>query len=210
MERVTVDQAQSMMRDDIRAMRREYTKMRDIAQKRIQRMGKTQFRETETYKNNRVGFARLRDLDPRDFAKAYSELSKFVTAKGSTIKGQTEIMYKTSRKLNKALGFKDKDIDEKTGMTPGGINQDNYWRMIRILNKARKDKIFYGSDDMKELADLTLGLTREQFDDVLDNLNWYLTHTENVKQYLEDPKNIDPESGYLIVDMKAFREKIGW
>lgn len=204
MERVTVDQAQSMMRDDIKAMRREYTKMRDIAQKRIQRMGKTQFQETETYRNNRFGFRRLRDLDPRDFAKAYSELSKFITAKGSTIKGQTEIMRKTALKLNKALGFKDKEIDEKTGMVSGGITQDNYWRMIKILNRARKDKIFYGSEEMRELADLTLGLTKEQFKDVLDNLDWYLTHTEDVKQ------NIDPETGYQIVDMKEFREKIGW
>lgn len=204
MEKVTADQAQAMMRDDIKAMRREYTKMRDIAQKRIQRMGKTQFQETETYRQNRFGFKRLRDLDPRDFAKAYSELSKFVTAKGSTIKGQTEMMYKTSRKLNKALGFKDEQIDEKTGMVSGGINQDNYWRMIKILNRARKDKIFYGSDEMRELADLTLGLTKEQFQDVLDNLDWYLTHTEDVKQ------NIDPETGYQIVDMKEFREKIGW
>lgn len=204
MEKVTVDQAQSMMRDDIKAMRREYTKMRDIAQKRIQRMGKTQFQETETYRSNRFGFKRLRDLDPRDFAKAYSELSKFVTAKGSTIKGQTEIMRKTALKLNKALGFKDKDIDEKTGMASGGITQDNYWRMIKILNRARKDKIFYGSDEMRELADLTLGLTKEQFQDVLDNLDWYLTHTEDVKQ------NIDPKTGYQIVDMKEFREKIGW
>ncbi len=204
MEKVTVDQAQAMMRDDIKAMRREYTKMRDIAQKRIQRMGKTQFQETETYRQNRFGFKRLRDLDPRDFAKAYSELSKFVTAKGSTIKGQTEIMRKTALRLNKALGFKDKEIDEKTGMTSGGITQDNYWRMIKILNRARKDKIFYGSDDMRELADLTLGLTKEQFQDVLDNLDWYLTHTEDVKQ------NIDPETGYQIVDMKEFRERIGW
>lgn len=204
MEKVTVDQAQSMMRDDIKAMRREYTKMRDIAQKRIQRMGKTQFQETETYRQNRFGFKRLRDLDPRDFAKAYSELSKFVTAKGSTIKGQTEIMQKTARKLNKALGFKDNEIDEKTGTAQGGITQDNYWRMIKILNRARKDKIFYGSDTMRELADLTLGLTKEQFQDVLDNLDWYLTHTEDVKQ------NIDPETGYQIVDMKEFREKIGW
>ena len=204
MEKVTVDQAKSMMRDDIKAMRREYTKMRDIAQKRIQRMGKTQFQETETYRNNRFGFKRLRDLDPRDFAKAYSELSKFVTAKGSTIKGQTEIMRKTALRLNKALGFQDKDIDEKTGMISGGITQDNYWRMIKILNRARKDKIFYGSDDMRELADLTLGLTREQFQDVLDNLDWYLTHTEDVK------RNIDPETGYQIVDMKDFRISVGW
>ena len=204
MERVTVDQAQSMIRDDIKAMRREYTKMRDIAQKRIQRMGKTQFQETETYRNNRFGFKRLRDLDPRDFAKAYSELSKFVTAKGSTIKGQTEIMRKTAAKLNTALGFQGDEIDEKTGMASGGITQDNYWRMIKILNRARKDKIFYGSEEMRELADLTLGLTKEQFQDVLDNLDWYLTHTEDVKQ------NIDPETGYQIVDMKEFREKIGW
>ena len=94
----TVQGAETMARvgtkDDLATMRAEYTRMRDVAQKRIKRLGK-QFPESKAYQSHKQGFAKLKDLDPRDFPKAFAELAKFVRAKGSTVTGQKQIKEKT-------------------------------------------------------------------------------------------------------------------
>lgn len=200
MERVNVDQAQAMMRENMRQMRKVYTQMRDIAQKRIKRMGQTEFSQSKTYQINKEGFKKLKDLDPRDFAKAFSELSKFVTAKGSTVTGQRAIMQKTMRKLNEAVG-----ADEGAGVTPS-----NYWRVIDILERARSQKIVYGSDKMVELAESTMALTSAQFADVLDNLEDFLKHSDEVRDSMEEYMDRNDISDYQKVDMDDFIEQIGW
>ena len=93
--RVDVARAEAMMRRDFAGMKREYTKMRDVAQKRIKRMGESEFADTKTYEENKEGFRKIKDIDPRDFAKAFSELSKFVAKKTSTVTGQKERRDKT-------------------------------------------------------------------------------------------------------------------
>lgn len=193
MERVTVDQAQSMMRSNMREMRKEYTRMRDIAQKRIKRLGESEFKYTQAYKDHPDGFRTLKELDKTNFAKAYSELSKFVTAKASSVSGQRSIMNKTIRSWN------------KQGIP---LSKENYKRTINILEEMRKRKIVYGSDTAEELARITLGLSDEQFSVVLDNLELYLTHVDEVADYMES--HYDPETGYAMVDMDDFREEIGW
>ena len=52
MRKVTVTEAESMIRDDLDAMRKEYTKMRDIAQKRIKRMEQSVYRDTQAVKSH--------------------------------------------------------------------------------------------------------------------------------------------------------------
>ena len=210
MRKVTVTEAESMIRDDLDAMRKEYTKMRDIAQKRIKRMEQSVYRDTqavkshtytswkykineETGKKEKVvftqhGFQELKNFATLgDFAKAYSELSKFVNSKGSTITGQRQI--------------KEKII--KTWQDQGlGINNANYDKVIKILEEMRKQKIVYGSDKAVELADAMLYLDDQQIDNWLDNLSTLLEHSDEVKEMTED--------GFIPVDMDDFIREAGW
>ena len=163
MDRVTVDQAKIMMRSDMKAMRSEYTRMRDIAQKRIQRLSDSEFSGMKAYTEHSKGFKKLSEISPADFAKAYSELSKFITAKASSVSGQKAIRQKTINTWN------------RQGIP---LSKENYNRTIQILEEMRKRKIVYGSDTAEELARITLGLSEDQFEDVLDNLEMYLTHTD--------------------------------
>ena len=82
----TVEGAKSM---DSSILRKEYTRLRDIAQKRIERLGKD-YSWTKQYNEHRKGFDKIKDIDPRDLPKAFSELAKFVRAKGSSASGQKE------------------------------------------------------------------------------------------------------------------------
>ena len=166
----TVQGAETMARlgtkDDLATMREEYTRMRDVAQKRIKRLGK-QFPESKAYQTHKEGFAKLKNLDPRDFPKAFAELAKFVKAKGSTVTGQKQIKEKTIKT------WQDQGLN---------LNSTNYDKTIKILEEMRKQKIVYGSDKAVELADSMLDLDDQQTNDWLDHLDTLLQHTDELQE----------------------------
>ena len=166
----TVQGAETMARlgtkDDMSTMRSEYTRMRDVAQKRIKRLAK-QFPESKAYQTHAKGFAKLKDLDPRDFPKAFAELAKFVRAKGSTVTGQKQIKEKTIKT------WQDQGLN---------LNSKNYDKTIKILEEMRKQKIVYGSDKAVELADSMLHLDDQQTNEWLQHLDDMLTHTDELKE----------------------------
>ena len=166
----TVQGAETMARvgtkDDMATMRAEYTRMRDVAQKRIKRLGK-QFPESKAYQTHSKGFAKLKDLDPRDFPKAFAELAKFVRAKGSTVTGQKQIKEKTIKT------WQDQGLN---------LNSKNYDKTIKILEEMRKQKIVYGSDKAVELADSMLDLDDQQTNEWLNHLDTLLQHTDELQE----------------------------
>lgn len=166
----TVQGAETMVRvgtkDDMSTMRAEYTRMRDVAQKRIKRLGK-QFPESKAYQTHKQGFAKLKELDPRDFPKAFAELAKFVKAKGSTVTGQKQIKEKTIKT------WQDQGLN---------LNSKNYDKTIKILEEMRKQKIVYGSDKAVELADSMLDLDDQQTNEWLNHLDTLLQHTDELQE----------------------------
>ncbi len=190
----TVDAAKLM---DTKTLRKEYTKLRDIAQKRLKRL-EHDYDWTRTYQEHRDGFQKLSEIDPRDLPKAFSEIAKFVSAKGSSVQGQRDIQRKTASTLNDAIG------------QSGAVNSRNYRRVVSILNEARKQKIVYGSDKIVQLADATLSLDSNSFDDVLNNLESMLSHSDEVEMALESYTDNHGITDYSQVDMSEFIEEIGW
>lgn len=193
MPAVSVDEAKNIISGDMKFARAEYTRMRDIAEKRIKRMGKSEFAYTRTYQEHKEGFAKLRDLSPEQFAKAYSELSKFVNAKSSSITGQRDIMNKTIKTWN------------EQGIP---LTKETYKRTISILENMRRRKIVYGSDTAQELAKITLELTDRQFTDVLRDLELYLTHTDELSSFLQSRR--DARRGFQRVRLDDFKNELGW
>lgn len=166
----TVQGAETMARigtkDDMSTMRSEYTRMRDVAQKRLKRLEKA-FPNSKAVQEHPKGFAKLKELDPRDFPKAFAELAKFVKAKGSTVTGQKEIKRKTM------------ETWQKQGLN---LNPKNYDKTIKVLEEMRRQKIVYGSDKAVELADSMLELDDRQTDQWLDHLDVLLQHTEELQE----------------------------
>lgn len=169
-ETYTVQGAETMVRmgtkDDLSTMRAEYTRMRDVAQKRIKRLGE-QFSESKAYLQHKTGFPKLKELDSRDFAKAFADLAKFVKAKGSTVSGQKEIKAKTIKTWN------DQGLN---------LNAKNYDKTIKILEEMRKQKLTYGSDKVVELADSMLELSDQQTNQWLDHLDTLLQHSDELQE----------------------------
>ena len=183
----TVQGAETMARmgtkADLSTMRAEYTRMRDVAQKRVTRLqkmfpesvgaqhrydtGKTDSKGNPIYKS---GFPTLKTLDPRDFPKAFAELAKFVKAKGSTVTGQKQIKEKTIKT------WQDQGLN---------LNQKNYDKVIKILEEMRRRKIVYGSDKAVELAESMLDLDDQQTNEWLDHLDYLLQHTDELQEIPE-------------------------
>ena len=183
----TVQGAETIMsigtKDDIATMRAEYTRMRDVAQKRIKRLqekfpdSKAAQHYYDTGKKDKngnpiyaPGFQKLKNIDPRDLPKAFAELAKFVRAKGSTVTGQKSIREKTMQT------WQDQGLD---------LNPRNYDKTIRILEEMRRQKLVYGSDKAVELAETMLEMDDQQTNEWLDHLDFLLQHTGELKEIPE-------------------------
>lgn len=191
----TVQGAKTMLRmgtkDDLATMRSEYTRMRDVAQKRIKRLqrdfpetaGAKRTTKIENEKGEVVreysGFPKLRDIKAEDFAYAFSELAKFVRAKGSSVTGQRSIQEKTTATLNKAIGV---GTDLGNGKKQVGVTKKNYWMTIKLLEELRKQKLHYGSKETVELAEMMIGLDDQQIEDWLAHLDDLLPHTDELQE----------------------------
>lgn len=182
----TVEGAKSM---DIAILRKEYTRMRDVAQKRLSRLEKD-FSESKAYLSHRGGFEKLKDIDARDLPKAFSELAKFVGAKSSSASGQREIRRKTIETWN------------KQGLN---LTQKNYKRVMKILEEMRKRKLTYGSDKVVEVADSMLSLDDQHTNKWLDNLEELLRHSDEVKDVVQDYS-----AKGIPVSMDIIRREVGW
>lgn len=210
----TVQGAETMLhtgtKDDISTMRSEYTRMRDVAQKRIQRMQKefgwtkTAQRKTEIVdETGKVtisysGFAKLKDIRPEDFAKAFSDLAKFVRAKGSTVTGQREIRSKTRKQF------------AKNGVN---VSEPEYPYFIHVLDEARNLKRVYGSDKVKETADLMMEMSdKPGFDEdaFLDNLSKLLPNTHRFSELEEKVEKLISDGQYAPVNFDKLLQEIGW
>lgn len=175
-------------KDDIATMKSEYTRMRDTAQKRLKRLEK-QFPDSRAVQTHRKGFPKIRDLDPRDFPKAFAELAKFVKAKGSTVTGQQQIKEKTIKT------WQDQGLN---------LNQTNYDKVIKIMEEMRRQKIVYDSNKAVELADSMLGLDDQQTNEWLEHLNTLILHSDEI----DTLKGIIQSGAYTSMD--ELFEMIGW
>ena len=189
----TVQGAETMARigtkDDYSTMKSEYTRMRDVAQKRLKRLQKA-FPESKAVQNHPGGFPKIKDLDPRDFPKAFAELAKFVKAKGRTVTGQRQIKEKTMKT------WQDQGLN---------LNEKNYDKTIKVLEEMRKQKIVYGSDKAVELADSIIDLDDQQMNDLFAHLDDVMAH----QQEFEMLKDIYESRGET-VDIEQLIKEIGW
>lgn len=144
-ESYTVQALESMFRGaskaDMRALRAEYTRLRDIAHKRIKRLGQSEFRKSAAYQAHKMDFPKLKNIDPRDIPKAMADMAKFLQAKTSTVSGQR------SRKRRTISAW------QKQGLN---LTEKNYDKVMAMMKEMRTRKILYGSDKVISLVEASL------------------------------------------------------
>ena len=84
-----------------KAIRKEYTRLRDITQKRLKRLAAAGYADTQTYKQNVAHYPKLKDIKSIfDLAQRLSDLANFVKSPGSTVSGLKSRRQKTLEKLH--------------------------------------------------------------------------------------------------------------
>lgn len=129
---------QGLQRYDERSLRKEYTRLRDIAQKRLSRMGESKFSESETYQQNVGMFEKTRDIKSvSELRQSLTQLARFVMAESSTIQGQKSIMRRGIQQWQEnGYGF---------------VNESNWFSFTRFLEYVKSnDKNIYSLDAAME------------------------------------------------------------
>lgn len=122
---------QGLQRYDERTLRREYTRLRDIAQKRLARMGGTMFSRSETYQQNVGQFEKTRDIKTASqLRQNLTQLARFVMAESSTIQGQKSLMQRGISKWREK-GYQ-------------WVNESNWFDFVDFLEyvKSNEEKVY--------------------------------------------------------------------
>lgn len=164
---------------ELKEIRSEYTRLRDIAHKRWMRLGRSEFANQPAYTSHAGDFPKLREMDPRDLPKAFANMVRFLNAQTSTLSGQ-----KTR---------KQKNIEEwqKLGLN---LNEGNYDEVMALLREMRARKIGYGSDKVITAVETTLN-KGWSFDELL--------HSEKLAKMIKAPsklKRIPKKKGQSLDD----------
>ena len=132
------------------AVRKEYTRLRDISQKRLKRLKAAGLDDTQAYLKNYRHYPKLKDIkSDSELASRLSDLSRFITAKGSTVSGQKEIMKKSLSTLH------------ETGYT--FVNESNFRDFGNFMEEYRNQMLDM-SYDSGDAADLYGVVVKHQLD----------------------------------------------
>ena len=139
-----------------RELRREYSRLRDVAQKRLKRLGASEFRDTAAFRYNESRFIPTREISDKDeLSHLLSDISKFLTASTSTVTGQKEYRRKSVESLQEG-GLK-------------SINEGNFKQMTDVLQWASAFKEYDPSALVRMMNEaIEKGL---DLDEVLYNLS---------------------------------------
>lgn len=135
----------NLERVDPKEVRREYTRLRDIAQKRLKRIeseakkGVTDWTRTETYKTYSKGIPKLSDVSKKHLPYELSKLARW-----------TESNYSRVGYLKKRMRASIKKLHESSY---DFIDESNFIDFTEFMDEYRSQKMdhVYGSSDAAEL-----------------------------------------------------------
>ena len=157
-----------------RELRKEYARLRDIAQKRLKRLEASEFANSQTVLYNKDRFIPTREISGTgELTHLLSDIARFLTASRSTVSGMKAYRKKSVESLREG------------GLT--GITEKNFNQMTRVLDWAEAFKEY----DPSELVHMMNAAAEAGMDlnDVLANLaeryeEW--TSTGSLDGFLED------------------------
>lgn len=124
----------------LKEARKEYSKLRSIARKRLERMSRSEFAGSTTYKNWESGFETLENLGKeRDLRKALYDVARFLNIKTSTITGAR----KSQAEFVKTM--------QEMGYT--WVNRQNAQQFGEFMREVKKHEDYKGRDS-EQLVEL--------------------------------------------------------
>lgn len=157
-------------------VRKEYSRLRDIAQKRLKRLEEAGFSETEVYKKNISHYPTLKEIKTKsELAQRLSDLSRFIKSSQSTVQGIKERRQKVLESLS------------EHGYT--FVNESNLNEFGDFMESYRANMLDmeYDSGDAAELYSVSI---KHKIDpeDLKKDFEYYLDNLEELKKLRRSKK----------------------
>lgn len=148
--------------------RKEYSRLRSIARKRLERLEKSEFKESATYLNNKDRFTPLPEIkNIQELYKKLADVARFVKGERSKISGLKNERKKALETL-KERGY-------------GFINKDNFKAFTEFMDEMRAQKLAesYDSGDTYELFVIA---TKKKItsEEIFSNFQLFLDNKESL------------------------------
>jgi len=153
-----------------REVRKEYTRLRDISQKRLKRLAAAGYENTDVYQKNVKHYPKLKDIKSKsELAQRLSDLSRFVGSTQSTVKGLKEREKKVLKTLKKS-GYK-------------YVNESNLSDFGDFMEYYR-DAMYDLEYDSGDAADLYTVVEKNKLDPekVKEDFDFWLENVEDAKK----------------------------
>ena len=153
-----------------REVRKEYTRLRDISQKRLKRLAAAGYTNTEVYQRNYRHYPKLKDIKSKsELAQRLSDLSRFVGSSQSTVSGLKEREKKVLKTLKKS-GYK-------------YVNESNLSYFGEFMEYYR-DAMYDLEYDSGDAADLYTVVEKNKLDPekVKEDFDFWLANIEDAKK----------------------------
>lgn len=148
-------------------LRKEYARLRAVAQKSLKRMGESEFAEDATYRNNVGRFNATSKLkSKRDVARALTDVTRFLSAKSHSISGLMEI------RAEAVATWQSKGYS--------WVTKKNYNDWVRFLNWYKELKGF--NYDINVAVEKFLNASQEEIDLITrtakSNFDYYMQNLD--------------------------------
>lgn len=156
-------------KDRVKELRKEYSKLRDIAQKRIKRLETSEFGSEFGSSPYKHGFKKLKGLSGDEFSRELYRLAKFVNSPTSTISGRRKTRAKTIATL-RSHGYS--NIDEGNLQAFGEFMEVARSRLLGSRYDSERAAAWYDEVYAMEEAEEGEGDIWKEFEE------WYEKETE--------------------------------
>ena len=172
-------------------VRKEYTRLRDISQKRLKRLKAAGYENTEVYRKNVNHYPKLKDIKTKsELAQRLSDLSRFIAAETSTVSGMKSRTEKSISTLH------------EHGFT--FVDENNLTSFGEFMESFRDEMLDmeYDSGDAAELYSI-IEKHKLDPDKVKENFEFYLDNIDAAMSLRRSKKDIKEEYFRSRVEKKA-------
>lgn len=176
-------------------IRREYSRLRDIAHKRLQRLERSE-PESYAYKQNVGQYAPARELSTGEIKDLLPDLARFITAKAGSVSGIRSIRKQTLETLHKR-GY---TFVNKKNLREFGDYMEQF--------RARKELHSIGSVEAAEFYGWTVK-HKIPIETVKENFSKWVEHREALRNFAEKKSKATEEvsSDMIIKDFERLAKE---
>lgn len=172
-------------------IRKEYTRLRDIINKRIKRIQESDFANQGIAGKFPGGLPKLADITPEDLPYLLQQAATALTSKSGSLKGLQQ------RQQSAIESFRERGYTQ--------INESNFKEFVSFLEEAKERGLgkVYGSDYIVNLYENSQAIGISP-DEIMKDFNWWASNIEKAEQ-----AQIRLENRGEDVTAESLREEIG-